>query len=537
LDYLISGKNAWAFKLTSLGVHLLNALLVFWLLRRLLALPRAGASGTWTAGAAFAITLLWAIHPLQISSVLYVVQRMETLSLTFVLLALIAYLHGRVAQRDGLSGWRWLLGSALLAAIGMLSKENAVLFPAYALSLELTLLRFDAAAPRTRQWLHRAYALGALLTLVVFASWILPKYLAADAFVGRDFNLHERLLTQLRVLPLYLGQMLLPLPSMLTFYYDSYAKSTGLLSPATTLAGGVLLLGLLVAAWRLRSRTPLVSLGILWFFAAHLLTSNVFNLELVFEHRNYFALLGVLLAIADLVGRIPTPDGPKLKYFGVAVVIVGFGFLATLRSATWGDSLLLASDLVAKNPQSTRASNDLATLYVGMSGGDPNSAFFDFGRREFERGSQLPNSSPLPEQGLILMAATTGLPVKDEWWRRFIHKIQTRPISPEEAMAVSGLLRQRYEGIALDDQRLSQAGQALLARGNQPQQLYAQVGDHALTYLHDEALADRMFVGAIGRDPTDADYANRILATLVADGHQRQAKLVLKRGKELGLFK
>lgn len=537
IDYLISGKNAWAFKLSSIAIHLVNASLVFWLLRRLLSLPRAGGQAAWTATAAFAIALLWAIHPLQISSVLYIVQRMETLALTFVLLALIAYLRGRTAQRDGGSGWPWLVGSALLAGQGMLSKETAILFPVYALALELTVLRFDAASPRTRKLLAAAYAAGVLTSITVFLFWILPQYVAPDVYSGRNFNLYERLLTQARVLPLYLGQMLLPLPGTLTFFYDDYAKSIGWLNPITTLIGAAFLLSLLIAAWLIRKRLPLVSLGIFWFFAAHLLTSNVFNLELVFEHRNYFALLGVLLAIADLVRRIPMRDSPLLKYAAVAIVIVGFGLLATLRSATWGNPLLLASDLVARNPQSARASSDLATLYVGMSGGNPESPFYSFGRKEFERGSLLPSASPLPEQGLILMAATTGLPVKDEWWARLIHKLETRPISPQESMTVTGLLTQRYKGVTLDDKRLSQASQTLLARGGQPAHVYARVGDHALNYLHDDELADRMFVAAIERNPKDKDYAERLLGILVEDGHQRQAKLVLKHGQELGLFK
>lgn len=537
LDYLVGGKNAHAFKLTSLAVHLVNALLVFWLLRRLFALPRATDPHAWPNVAAFAIALAWAIHPIQISSVLYIVQRMETLALTFVLLALVAYLRGRIAQCDGRDGWHWLFGSALLAGAGMLSKETAILFPSYALALELTVLRFDAASPRTSKLLKGAFAFASLATAAVFLGWVLPEYMAPEAFKGRDFNLYERLLSQLRVLPMYLGQILLPLPSSLTFYYDNYVKSTGWLHPATTLAGGVLLLGLLGAGWGLRSRMPLVALGILWFFAAHLLTSNVFTLELAFEHRNYFALLGVLVALADLVRRIPTTGDSKLKYLGVAIVILGFGLLATLRSAIWGNPLLLASDLVAKNPQSPRASSDLATLYVGMSGSNPDSPFFDFGMREFERGSLLPNASPLPEQGMILMAATTGQPVKDEWWSRLIQKVETRPVSPQETMAVTGLLKQRYAGIPLDDRRLSQAYQSLLGRGGQPAQMYAQFGDYALKYLNDEGLADKMFVSSIEQNPTDADYANQIISALIGDGRQRQARLVFERARQLGLVK
>src|SRR5699024_7915595 len=125
-------------------------------------------------------------------------------------------------------------------------------------------------------------------------------YGSSETVTGRNFSTAERVLSQLRILPLYLQQILLPLPSNMYFYYDDFAPSRGWLSPATTLAGAAFLLGLLLAAWQLRKRLPLFALGVAWFFAAHFMTSNVIALELVFEHRNYFALFGVLLALTGL---------------------------------------------------------------------------------------------------------------------------------------------------------------------------------------------------------------------------------------------
>ncbi|MGH8077280.1 MAG: hypothetical protein ACREPE_08155 [Lysobacter sp.] len=535
LDYLNGGKSPRTYKLTSLAVHLANALLVFWLVRRLLALALAGPR--WAHWAAFSIALLWAIHPLQVSTVLYVVQRMETLSLTFVLLALVGYLHGRVLQRDGSRGWPWLALSVLLAGMGMLSKETAILFPAYAFALELTVLGFEARSPRTTRNLKLAYGSGIIVALVLFFA-LLPGYIALEAFAGRDFTMYERLLSQLRVLPRYLGQMLLPLPASLPFYYDDYTRSTGWLRPGTTLAGGLLVLTLLVAAWKARRSLPLVSLGILWFFAAHLLTSNVFNVELVFEHRNYFALLGILIAGADLIRRIPVQNTPVFKAAGIAAIVVAFGFLGGVRSAVWGDPLLLAMDMAAKNANSARASNDLGEQYMNMSGMDPNSPFYGMAVLEFERGSRLPSSSPLPEQALILMAASSGQAPHPDWWPRLIQKIRTRPLGPQEQGAIVGLMQQRYKGLVLDDQELGKALAILFERSgiSMPAHAYALYADYALTYLGDEALADRLFVQAIERNANDADYAARIFGALTADGRTRQAQAVYQRARELGLM-
>ncbi|HEY5850760.1 MAG TPA: hypothetical protein VIT62_08360 [Lysobacter sp.] len=536
IDYLHYGKNPWGYKLTGLIVHLLNSLLVFFLVRKLLALTRVEAARSSTT-TSFVIALLWAIHPIQISSVLYIVQRMETMSLTFVLLALLAYLKGRSSQIEGRAGWPWLAACAGLVIMGLLCKETAALFPAYALALELTALRFEASSPARKRWLVGFYAGGTALAAALFLLVIVPHFATADAFANRDFTAYERVLTQLRVLPMHLGQMILPAPGRMTFYYDAFPASHGLLAPYTTLLGGLLIAGLIASAWALRKRAPLAALGVFWFFAAHLITSNVFNLELVFEHRNYFALLGFLLTASEIWRKVEFRDSPSLKVFAVAAIVVGVGTLAIIRSATWGHPVKLAVELVAKNPTSPRASSDLGAEYVNLSGSDPASPYFAMAYREFERGSRLPNASPLLDQGLILMAATTGQTVEDRWWLQLIEKIKLRPIGSQEVAAVNGLMVQRYKGVPLDDSRLSEAYATLLSRRKMPPQFYVQYGDFALTYLHDEDLADRMFVTAIENAGGDSQYALQIFSGLVADGRKRQAKAVYAKATSLGLIK
>lgn len=534
IDYRIGGRDAQAFKISSLIVHLVNALLVYTLLLRLFALPRLTAPRLGPL-AAFSVALIWAIHPLQISTVLYIVQRMEMLSLTFVLLGLLAYLRGRRLQIDGQPGWAWLIGSGLLAALGLLSKENAILFPFFTLALELTVLRFDAKQIDTQKLLKRLYGSGLAIVLAGFALFVVPHYAAPGTLDFRGFSVSERLLTQLRVLPLYLHQIVLPLPGNMPFYYDNYSVSTSLFTPVSTLAGAVLIAGLLAAAFTLRKRLPLLALGILIFFSAHLLTSNVLPLELVYEHRNYFALLGVLLAATDLIRRLPTNDGPAIIRLGVGVVIVGLAALAVLRAATWGDPVLLAKDLTERNPASPRASNDLATLYGGIANNDPTSPYFDLAIAEYKRGSLLPGSTPLPEQGLILLTALTDRQVPDEVWDRLIEKLRLLPIGPETQMAVIGLVSQRSEDIVLDDVKLATAYSILVQRQRQPSRVLAMLGEHAIKYLGNGELANRLFETAVEQSINNRTFVENLAAVLRRDGHAEQATHVVDRARQLGI--
>jgi hypothetical protein len=532
IDHAFWGLDPWGYKLSGLLVHLFNAMLVYLLVGRLLLL--AGAPVRAGRGATFAIALLWAIHPLQVSTVLYVVQRMETLSLSFVLLALLCYIRGRVLQMSGARAWPWLLACLPLVALGLLSKETAALFAAFTLALELTVLGFRASSASVMRGWRLAYLTGVTLSVIVFLLVILPQYIAPEVYAVRNYTAYERLLTQLRVLPMYLGWILLPQPAGYFFYYDGFPHSQGWLQPVSTLVGGVFLVGLAAASFALRRKMPLFSLGILWFFAAHSITSNVVPLELVFEHRNYFALLGILLAMADLFFRLPTDNDSRLRVLMVALLLVGALVLTLIRSASWGNPLLLALDLVAKNPESPRASMDLGEQYMLRAGKDPSSRFYALAEAEFERGSRVPNASPMPEQGLIVLAATAGQPAKVEWWDRVVHKLKTRAIGPQELSMITGLMRMREEGMALDDDRLAEAYQVLAERAEMPPSQYYAFGKHALLYAKDEQLANSLFRRAVDLSIGQPRFAASMAEALQREGHPRQAQAVAEYARAIG---
>jgi tetratricopeptide (TPR) repeat protein len=95
--YLHGDASPYAYKLTNLAIHGLNALLVAALLGAVLGrlAARQVLPVRLAAPAALVLAALWALHPIQISSVLYVVQRMTSLSATFVLAALLCWLRAR----------------------------------------------------------------------------------------------------------------------------------------------------------------------------------------------------------------------------------------------------------------------------------------------------------------------------------------------------------------------------------------------------------------------------------------------------------
>jgi hypothetical protein len=534
LNYALGGSTL-GFKVFNLAVHLGNTLLVFLLVRRLLATAWLAPAGDdigkhgrkltgWTLG----IALAWAVHPLQVSAVMYVVQRMELMGFTFTLLALLAWWRARRLQQSGQRGWPWLLTCAALIVLGYGAKETIVLVPGYTLLLELTVLRFAAARPAARAAWKSFYALGCMAAVVVFFLYVLPHYATAAAYAGRDYTAWQRELTQLRGLSLYLGLIVWPVPSHMMFYYDNYVASTGLLHPISTLYGGLLLLGLLGLAVVARNRRPLLTLGIGWFFVAHALTSAPIGLELLFEHRNYPALFGIVLAAADLVwwlGRRTVSYVPALV---ACLLILNLGYLTVLRASTWGSKLLLATTLVEYNPGSARAAQDLARSYMAMSGGNPDSPLYSASIKQLERATTLHTNSPLAEEALLLEASKNPQLPTQPWWDGFKRKLRSRPLIPDTYLALNKLMTERVGGnTGIDAHQLAEAYAIAITRAPERESLHAEYAELAGGVLKDTTLAAMQWRKTLELDHDLPQYVPRLAGYLLEQDRSQEAMEVI----------
>jgi len=256
----------------------------------------------------------------------------------------------------------------------------------------------------------------------------------------------------------------------------------------------------------------------------------------MFEHRNYFALFGVLLALADLVRLVPTSDGPAIKYLGVGALVAGFAVFGAIRAAMWSNPLMLALELSERNPGSPRAALDLGILYYGLASGNPDSPFFDMARQQLERAATLPRAGILPDANLILLAALRGEPSPQEPWNRLLDRLRTVPLSPETMKSLVDLLAARTKGHPVDEHRLLEAFDILFWRGPQPAFLYAQVGDFALNFAGDEARALGYFRQAIEHAQSQPELPGQIVANLIQEGHFTLAAELAEYARGRGLL-
>jgi hypothetical protein len=595
VNYLLSGLDPYWMKLTNLIIHLLNGLLIFLLARALvLAVNRRNEGAVKAASAAMlllaenlkdnvsrstivaaeagpttasghaarhsnlvatVVAASWMLLPINLTGVLYVVQRMESMANLFVLLGLVGYVAGRQCMLDTAPDalasatrslkqlWHPFHGFALCVIsilvctlMGLLAKETAVMLPLYAALIEWLIFGFRKP---TGGWDNRLVSMFVLLLLVpmiVGLTWMLPQVLNPAAWSTRDFGLRTRLLSEARIVVDYIRWTLLPTPDALSFYHDDFRISEGLLKPWTTLGGMVFLAAMLPLMWCLRKRLPLTSLGIALFLGSHLLTGTILPLELIYEHRNYFSSFGLMLALVPLL--VPPAKRPFAlpRHTLLIGLLLYWTMLTALTSYTWGDTLRLAEDLADRAPQSPRAQYELGRTYIIQSHYDPASPFTKLAYAPLERAAALPESSILPEQALIFMNARMDLPLKDAWWESMLAKLKAHKPGVQDESSLAALTQcKREHHCNFPKDRLTAAFDAALAHPDPGARLLATYGDYAWNVLDNQILGEQLTQHAVNVAPNEPAYMITLIRMLVARGQSANARTVLKQLQRLNI--
>jgi hypothetical protein len=357
---IVHGPAAWGFKYHNLLLHLLNALVLFWLL--LCLLPRlAPKLGDRVLPVAVTATLLWVAHPLMVSTVLYAVQRMAQLSVLFTLCALLCYVKLREVSA-GASLWRFLLGTlayGIFLLASLLAKENGALLCLYVALVELVAFRWESSHKAERYRLIAFHALFVVLPVLLGAVYMLTHLDRFASYAFRSFDMGERAMTQLHVMLFYLKLVLLPAISDMSLFHDGW-------QPVRRLDLLTLLLLLLwtfaaILVVACRKRAPVLAFGLGLFLISHLLESTILDLELVFEHRNYLGAAGLLLLPAYYAMAVPRVWAKGLLLPVVALPL--FLFMTHARVSEWKSEEMIYSLAANDHPQSVRAQ----TAYAGIA--------------------------------------------------------------------------------------------------------------------------------------------------------------------------
>ena len=355
-----NGKSPAGYHVANWLLHAINASLVYGL-----ALLLFGE-----AVPALAMAAIWALHPVLTESVTNVAGRADLLAGFGVLAGLLCYIRGTASQ--GRQRFLWLASAALAVAIGMFSKESAIVVLA-------AVVLYDLAWGTAVGWRARAAGYGALLgpCLLYLAarSSVLASSAAAhfpftdNPLVGAGF--FPARLTAIEVIGKYLALLVWPGRLSCDYSYNQIPLFAGRLDHLQdwkALAALLVCLGAAAVAIRCYRRNPPVFFLIAFFFAALAPTANLaLSIGTIMAERFlYLPAIGFAgcLVVAALVlfrrvdGRRPAGH-PALTGM-LALIAVAFGVRTFARNLDWKDERSLWSSAVAASPASYKTHMALA---------------------------------------------------------------------------------------------------------------------------------------------------------------------------------
>lgn len=436
LNYYFSELAPFPYKLTNLAIHGINGLLIYAIALSLLTSTRCPDKPENTRLIAAFIAAAWLLHPIQLTSVLYVVQRMTSLSTLFLLAAVWLHLRARCDYPDG----RWSIAFMLLAwlvfwPLSVLSKESGVLFIGFVFIYEAILRRHVNGGIDLfgKFLLGTTLCLGLALAVYLFtptgSEWLQGGYTL------RPFTLTERLLTEPRVIWTYIGLILLPRLNGFAVYHDDILLSTGLLSPWTTLPALLGIAGLVWIIWLYRVRNPLLAFALAWFLVAHSLESSIIGLELAHEHRNYAGLFGILLLGAVWYRSVAQQKTLRIaSTAGILSLLVFSVFTTALRSHQFADGLRRALMEAEAHPLSTRSNMTAADeLMKGIAPKDRNGQWYKLVHEFYERPVLRDPSAKAGLLGLIRLNCIAGMKIDPFWVDELERRLAKTRLPPPDS--------------------------------------------------------------------------------------------------------
>jgi len=358
LDYLLWGMNPLGYHLTNLLLHAANAVVFFFITRRLLtrALPGPSERGhTLAVSAAFA-ALVFAIHPLRVESVAWATERRDVLSGLFYLSAVLAYLRACDREERG-RGWYW--GAVALFAGALLSKSMAVNLPVVLMILDVYPLRRLGGSigwwskPARRIYVEKIPFV--LLAAAASAIAVMAQFSIHAALPLAQLSVPGRLAVSAYGLSFYLGKMIVPVN--LSPLYELPRTVSPWAMPFILSFG----LAIAITAIVLSLRRRMLGLPAAWlaYLVVLLPVLGIFQSGPQIAADRYTYLAGLGWAILAGAGLLSSWSRLPLLLIGLVVFIpVGLGTLTWNQVHVWHDSKTLWAHALAIDPNSSVAQND-----------------------------------------------------------------------------------------------------------------------------------------------------------------------------------
>ena len=350
LDYHFWQLNPFGYHLTSVIIHILVAVSVYFLIYIL----------SKKQDAALIAGMLFCVHTVLSGVPNYVAARADLLSALFFIVGIISYILYRemMVERRGIFLY---LTSMLCFIVALLSKEIAVVFP-FILLLYLSCFSKEQKQPKKKKpnliWPF----------FIIIAVYVLLRVTVLDFTGGKlvetttaPIPLYNRLLTTSKVFMIYLRLLVLPIGLHMEWNIEparSFLQDEVFLSVV-----GLFIIGCF--GYFISRTSKLKFFGIAWFFIMLVPYSNIYPIAyfmgqdwLYMPSVGFFALLAIYLS--EL--------GRRSRWWGYTVIcittslILFYGLLTFKRADVWADPVNLYVEVLRYSPNNTKARINLGVL-------------------------------------------------------------------------------------------------------------------------------------------------------------------------------
>ncbi|MCH7959395.1 MAG: tetratricopeptide repeat protein [Candidatus Hydrogenedentes bacterium] len=354
LDVELFGMDARGHHVTSLLIHVINVLLLLWLLHQL-------TGAFWRSAL---VAALFAVHPLNVESVAWIAERKNVLSTSFWFLATLSYV--RFARSRSLG---WYVATAGTFALGLLAKPMLVTFPFTLLLLDFwPLRRAESEVFKGKSsvsiWSALArekiplIAISAVFSIIVFFVQRAEGSVTSLA----SFPFHVRIENAFIAYAHYLQKMLLPFELVPHYPHPGANVNTVL-----AVVCGLAIFGVTIMCVVLSRRHPHLIVGWLWYLGTLIPVIGIVQVgsQAYADRYAYIPLLGVFMMIAwSLPEKFgATARGRKVTGIAFAIVIALLGARTWDQSARWHNALTLNTYGVAIFPEDVIMRTNLMGYY------------------------------------------------------------------------------------------------------------------------------------------------------------------------------
>ena len=351
LEHKLWGYTPLPYHIFNLILHSINSCLVFYLLWRL-AVP-----GAWLAAAVFAI------HPVHVEPVAWVIGRKDLLSTMFCLCLFLVWMRFRESPKPVL--WRYVLTLVLFVA-ALFSKSTIVALPVVLLIWQWW--KGERVQVRHLLWVLPFFVIGLVYSYLDFS------FYTSREKVDFDLSLLDRFMLASQAFWFYILKLVWP--SSLSIIYPLWQVGVSSVYSWLSLVGALGLAGVL---WWFRDKTGKGYLAGLLFFVLLLMPMLGFidygymQFAYAADRYQYLASVGVIVILCSLavMGSSKLPLVMRKGMIGIAVVVLAtFGYLSWQQAKHYENEITLFSHIISLNP-------DARSAYSNLSG-----ALADFGRFE-----------------------------------------------------------------------------------------------------------------------------------------------------------